>query len=307
MLNKVKIVELIILTTVFCLLYSILRKIFVKRTKANEQSFVFFIFTTSLITTLIFLLAGIGKPLSRFTFLTALLYGFITFIQHYFLARALTTGYYAVTMSVGSLSTVIPALSGYFWGERFSVWQILGVAFISLFFLLIFFSDKREKLNTKWVLSCVALFFATGGLGVMQKIHQQSAYANQRQTFLLVAFAVSTLLSLLLYIALLIKSKNNITLKKEKEPNKEEKVLIIKENFIFLILLLFSAIGIAGNNQINLYLSGKMLSATFFSFANGLPALLNIFAGTILFKEKLSVRLWIASAFAIIALICLCI
>jgi drug/metabolite transporter (DMT)-like permease len=153
----------------------------------------------------------------------------------------------------------------------------------------------------------VALFFATGGLGVMQKIHQQSAYANQRQTFLLVAFAVSTVLSLLLYIALLIKNKNNVTLQKEKEPNKEEKVLIIKENFIFLILLLFGAIGIAGNNQINLYLSGKMLSATFFSFANGLPALLNIFAGTILFKEKLSLRLWIASAFAVIALICLCI
>ena len=55
---------------------------------------------------------------SLFTLLTGILFGFITAVQFFFLLMSYESGPFSYTAVIVSLSTIIPALSGFLlWGE----------------------------------------------------------------------------------------------------------------------------------------------------------------------------------------------
>ena len=291
--------EMFFVTTIANLVFCMLRKIYLDTNNSSGKSFSFFTFVTSLICSFIFFFQAIGGSASQKTIIISVLYGLICALQYYFFAHALRTGYYSLTMAVLSLSTVIPAFSGLCWGEEISAWQIVGMALMSVFFILIITDVKKQKLQVKWILSCSLLFLLTGLIGVLQKWHQSSAVSAERGSFLFIAFSVTTVLSLLLYII-------EIKLFKKTNENSQEKITF-KRLIAPAVIIIISAIGLAVNNFVNLYLTGKMLSAVFFPIINGASVTVNILAGVILFKEKLTLKICIGIATAVVATICLCI
>ena len=64
-------------------------------------------------------------------------------------------------------------------------------------------------------------------------------------------------------------------------------------------------IGVAGNNALNLYLSGVTDTAIFFPIVNGVPLLCSLLVSFILFKEKLKKKQLWGLLVGIVAIVCL--
>ena len=82
-----------------------------------------------------------------------------------------------------------------------------------------------------------------------------------------------------------------------------------KKAAMWLLIVLFAAggVGVALNNQINLYLSGVIPSAVFFPIVNGGGLILITLASLVFFKERLTGRQWIGLGLGIAATLLLCI
>ncbi|MBE6697899.1 MAG: hypothetical protein E7581_05190, partial [Ruminococcaceae bacterium] len=142
-------------------------------------------------------------------------------------------------------------------------------------------------------------FAATGGIGVMQKVHQSSVYRNELNAFLIIAFVSSAVFCAI--FALLQKRREGLSTN-EKEKRNKSRMLI----WLLIGIMVTNGACVAVNNKFNLYLSGVMDSAIFFPIVNGGGLVLTTLAAVLLFKERLSVKQWIGVAFGIISVVFLC-
>ena len=71
-------------------------------------------------------------------------------------------------------------------------------------------------------------------------------------------------------------------------------------------LFIAAGVGVALNNQINLYLSGVVPSAVFFPIVNGGGLVLITASSVLFFREKLTARQWVGLALGIAATLLLC-
>jgi len=240
-----------------------------------------------------------GLPeISVFTFLTGILFGFITAVQFFFSLMAYESGPFSYTSVIVSLSTIIPVLSGsLIWGESIATVQIVGMALMLLCFVLsVDFSKSEKKTSPIWFLYVFITFAATGFIGVMQKWHQKSEYKAELDGFLIIAFMTAFVFSSIGTVVSLLKAKS------------KNECTNIKKDITLLATLLMVCCGIcaAANNKMNLFLSGVMDSATFFPVVNGGGMILSALASLIIFKEKLTTQKWIGIAIAVVAVILIC-
>lgn len=226
---------------------------------------------------------------SVYTVLLGVVFGGVITAFNLFNSLALKHGPLAYTTLIMAAAAIIPALSGAIaFGEVITWKQIAGTALMAIsVFLAVDRSGNARKASYRWLLFCLAAFLMNGSIGVLQKIHQSSDARGELDMFLIVAFAVSTVFSMLLTRA----------------PHAEK-----KETFGGKALLLAVAAGVfnAGNHVINLYLSGVMDSMIFFPMVNGVGLLLSILAAVIVFRERLKRLQWtgIAVGFAAVLLLC---
>lgn len=239
---------------------------------------------------------GFGTP-SVFTVVLGVIFGAVTTLQSITNFTALQIGPMSYTSVIVSFSTLISALSGVvFFGEQLGWTQIVGMAFMLTSFVLAAQSGEDEKqANLKWLLLCVVAFAATGGIGVMQKVHQSSRYRDELTAFLVIAFFASAAFCAV-FAALF----------KKRESQSDRGKATAGKGWLFLTVILASGASSAVNNKLNLYLSGVMDSAVFFPVVNGGGLVLNTLAAVLLFREKLSVKQWIGVVLGIIAVIFLC-
>ena len=193
-LYSLPVVALFVITMAANLISQITKNSFVKKYASAADKYLFIAFGGIVSVAVLFLFGGI-KTLSPFTLLTACGFGALTLIQSYFMLRAYDSGSFAYTSVIVSLSTIIPAFSGaIFWNETLYPAQIAGIVLLVLCFALCVGKDKEKKqMSVKW-LACVFLaFLSTGFIGVMQKVHQSSAYADELNGFLIISFLISVL------------------------------------------------------------------------------------------------------------------
>ena len=152
----------------------------------------------------------------------------------------------------------------------------------------------EKSMSLRWLLLALGAFFCTGGIGVMQKLHQSTVYKGELNEFLVIAFGVSAVLSGL-YLLLMPKSK--------KVSNS---AMTSKLRWFILAILVGSGVTTAFCNQWNLYLSGVMDSAVFFPLVNGGGLVLTTLAAVLVFKERLSKQQWIGIGVGIASVLCLC-
>lgn len=228
---------------------------------------------------------GFGEA-SLYTVLLGAAFGLIIVMQSVFFMGALRLGPMSYTNVIVSFSTLITALLGaLFWNERITLLQIIGIILMLLSFVFAVEKDKSAKgASIKWLLFCMLAFLLTSGIGLLQKIHQSSEHKSELNSFLIIAFVVSSLLSLSFVLFAWIRNKPRAHL-----PAKKQKGLLP----LLALLIAISGIMTAVNHKLNLYLSGMMDSAVFFPIVNGGSLILTTLAALIIFRERLSVRQWI--------------
>ena len=264
-----------------------------------EGSILFSMISCSTAAVVLLLWNGMGDC-SAYTLYLGIVFGLITSLASIAGVLALQYGPLSYTTLIISFSTVITALSGaLFFGESIGPSQAVGIFFMLLCFVFATEKapdDEKKQANAKCILLSFLACFACGGIGVMQKIHQNSTHKDESDAFLIVSFTVATAISLILLLCL--------QRKKEKADN-----IVFSSTWqrvITVFILLGGGIGTALNNKLNLLLSGMMDSAVFFPIVNGGPLLLTTLSSFLIFKEKPTLRKCVGILLGILSVLLLC-
>ncbi len=174
---------------------------------------------SSLGVVLIFVLADGFRGVSWFTFLLAILFAAISFLNTYSATRALVLGPLAYTCIIASASSIIPVLYGrFFLNEEITVFQIIGMLLIMLsVFLSVETEGEKKKASLRWLGYALLNFLMNGLIGVLQKIHRASPYANESNGFLLIMFFFAAIFTAG-YLGILRKEGNVRTVRPLKTP-----------------------------------------------------------------------------------------
>ena len=134
------------------------------------------------------------------TYLYAAIYGLLLILAQWFYTMALASGKTALCSTVYSMGFILPTISGaILWSESFSFLDGIGVACAVLAILISSPSKGQgDRRSSRFAfLPLIVAMLASGGLGIMQKVQQKSAYADQITVFLTLAFLLAAALSVL--------------------------------------------------------------------------------------------------------------
>ena len=205
--------------------------------------------------------------LSTLTILYGVIYGILLIASQWAFAFSLKLGSAAICSVIYSLGFILPTVSGtVFWGEDFTVLHLLGIlGAISVILLTAQKDGANHSSNKGFIPFIILAMLASGGLGIMQKVQQNSEVSNQKGGFLLIAFTLAFCCSLLPFV--LYCKKTAFKIKKSIYPA-------------------ITGLCFGGANLCNTILAGKMKSAVFFPIQNISTILLTTLLSALLFKEK---------------------
>lgn len=210
--------------------------------------------------------------ISPFTVWISLVYGVLLIGAMWFYNLSLTMGKTAVCATVYSFGFVLPTLSGWlFWGEDVSVFAAIGIVMVFPVLIISGTGSKKggaEAQGKKYIIYLIIAMLCSGALGIVQKIQQKSVYANQKNTFILLAFFVGLSVSLIFFFA-----------KKSSEKKIERKAVGI----CALVGTFYSVC-----NMINTHLAGTLDSAIFFPALNIGSIVISMLLGLAIYKERLT-------------------
>ena len=200
------------------------------------------------------------------------LYGILLLSAQYCYTSALKKGNIGICSTVYSLGFIFPTLSGnLFWNERLTGLNIIGILMVIPTIIISGMPSSKngqhKNINT-YIIPLMSAMLSSGGLGIMQKVQQNSHYPEQKNFFVISAFALAGIISFL------------ISLFAKREPQ-----IKIGRKLIF-----GSGIGVAFGlcNLLNTILAGQLDSAVFFPVLNIGTIFFSIVAGIIFYKEKIS-------------------
>jgi len=240
------------------------------------------------------LIMGANLVPSLYTVLMAILFGLVTAGATLFSMKALSTGPLSYTNVICCCSMIIPSLSGLvMFGEPVTAMQWVGCGLMLVSMICSVDSkNKGSGMSFKWLVFCLCSFCMSGSIGIMQKVHQNSVYKDEISSFLVIAFLVSSLFSLL------------VSLWYQKKKGMALHVLHNGRKFGFFGVV--SGLGIAACNQINMYLAGVMPAIIFYPIVNSGFMFLCCLAGFFIWKEKLSKKQWFGLVAGAVAIFLLC-
>ena len=292
---------LFVVTTVACLIAGVTKKEYSERYSNTQSGFFLFNAGYGAVCALaLFALSGFTLSASAFTIWAGAVFGVVTMTSTLCYLRALTLGPWGYTTVIYSLSTIIPAFSGaLFWNEKLSVLQWIGIVLMCVSIILsVERKNDGKKGGAKWLFFSLLSSVAMGLIGVLQKVHQSSAYKEELNAFLVIAFAALAVVAGVATLAVKSKRGQEIFSLAKQRTGWQWKTVV---------LLLFSGIGVALNNVINLYLSGVVDSAIFFPIVNGSELIFTTVLAFALYKERLTKTQVLGFSCGILAGILLCI
>ncbi len=208
---------------------------------------------------------------SPLTWLLALLYGVCLLSSQWCYTAALRGGNTSICATVYSFGFFLPALSGMlFFGEALTVCKILGLLLL-IPALLCSVRGEGGSGEGKYILPLLIAMLSSGGLGLLQKVQQHSPVAGEKNVFLLLAFSLAALVSLVAAFL----------------PRVKEKAPLSPRH-----MAAGAAIGLCfgAANLLNTTLAGRMDSAVFFPVQNVSVIVLCTLLGMLLYHERLRRR-----------------
>lgn len=210
-----------------------------------------------------------AESLSLQTFWYSVIYALLLICAQWGYTAALGKGNTSVCVTLYSLGFVFPTVSGaLFWNEKFSLENLFGLLAVILAVIISGKKEKSESENTnEYLIPLIAAMLSSGGLGIMQKIQQKSAYSEQREIFILSAFIIAGMISVI----------SSFICRKSKKTH--------ERNFTFSPFIAGLCFGCC--NLLNTFLAGKLDSAFFFPVQNISVIIMSVASGLIFFHEKL--------------------
>lgn len=206
---------------------------------------------------------------SYITVCYALIYAVLLLCAQWCYTAALKNGSTSICVTIYSLGFILPTLSGtIFWGEEFNLRSLLGTVLVVVTVIISGMNarTKAVKSHKKYFVPLIISMLSSGGLGIMQKVQQNSQFADQRTAFVLIAFAVATIFSAIFSTC----------------NNHSPKTASSKKYFC--------AAGAGATfgccNLANTYLAGKFKSSFFFPVQNISVIILSHLASMIIFRER---------------------
>ena len=244
-------------------------------------------FATALILALLFVRAI--PPIEVFLFASLTSVFTVAFQVCYTLA--FKSGPIAPTVIICNFNIVITLLVGLiFFGEKWSIFTFVGLAFMAVAFFLIPAKSGENKVNLKWVLFTCLAFLSTGLINVVSLLFARSEYRAWKSTYLSIAFLFACVLALLILL---------VNVKVKKQPLQMK----INLNLPLTALIIAGALGLF--NLFNIYALQYFESYIALPVISGLgivtATVLNFFVN----KEKISKRMMIGVLFAIISIVLL--
>ena len=241
---------------------------------------------------LIYLFSGTKFSFSVFSVLLGAALAVANILSLEGLLQAQACGSFAYTSVIVALSAIIPSMSGpVLFGEKVTVSQFAGIGLMIICIILSPGNDggERRAVNLKWLLFCTVAFVFSGAVGVVQKIHQNSAaHKAEMPALLLTCFFVSFALS-------------GIRLITERGRMKKSGESLNKLTLAVLLFPAVSGLCFAFPHTINLFLSGRLASVVFFPTINLCPMLLTMLYAVFGFKERLTAKQWAGIAVGILS------
>lgn len=228
------------------------------------------------------------RAVSSLTILYVLIYGILLITAQYCYTTALKKGNVGICSTIYSLGFIFPTLSGaVFWDETLTVFNIIGVLLVIPVIILTGLKpngDKHVDSKNGYIIPLTAAMLASGGLGIMQKVQQNSICAEQKDVFLTCAFMLAGIVSFIFYIFSMHANKSAIQRKK-----------IISAGGIGMAFAL--------SNLLNTILAGKLDSAVFFPVLNVGTIIFSLLLGMVLYKEKFTRKDTAALSLGIISIL----
>lgn len=251
---------------------------------------------SALVLAVIAFAAGQMNSLSSATVIYGILLGAIAAVCCFVDMAALAVGPLSYTGIFQSCSMVIPAFSGLlFFKESVSAFQYAGAVIMILSFVCaVDTKSDRNKASFKWVVYCLISFLFNGSIGVVQKFHQNTPGKEEIFPFLVITFAVSTLLTGILWLMYAPKTPPTIL-----SSRRSARKLVFYSASVGALIALC--------NYLNTHLSGAMPSIIVFPVINGGIMLLTSATGLFLFREKLTKKQLIGLIAGTAAILLLCI
>ena len=243
-------------------------------------------FLSGFLSLLIF--SDVSFLISKLTFFYALIYGALLLLAQWCYTASLKNGKTAVCSTIYSLGFIFPTLSGsIFWHEELSLINLMGILTVIPAVIISGLKTKsnNEKVKNNYILPLIIAMLSTGGLGIMQKIQQSSAYPEQKSAFVLIAFGFAAVVSGACAVF-----------------SKGEKSVLPTKKYVCA-----ASVGIcfACCNLLNTTLVGRLDSALFFPMNNISVILLSLLVGVLAFKEKIQKKELSILALGIISIILL--
>lgn len=282
---------LLLVTSVFC---STARAVFSKKLGVisdgkreffKTQAELFFIAAAVI---LILNVKGMCLPSAK-TVLFGVAYGIFTMLAQWLYTVALGKMPVSVCAMVYSFGFIIPTVFGTIaWNESIGAFKIISVLLCIVTIVLSSFKsggdDKKSEVGA--VLPLVISMIASGGLGVVQKFQQKSDYSSEIGAFLLIAFLLAGIVSII--FALFAKNETEAT------ENR-------KQGLYISVVIVGAAMAAA--NIANTLLAGRLPSVIAFPITNVGVTLASLFVSVIFLKEKISKRQIFAMVAGIAAVI----
>ena len=220
------------------------------------------------------------------TYFYGMLFGIVTIVAQWCYTVALGRGPTSICAMIYSFGFILPTISGpIFWNEPFGVTSFIGIAIAVLAIIASALTDKKDdKKGMGFILPNLIAMLASGGLGLLQKIHQKSADAYNLDGFLVSAFFVATLISL--FMALISKQEST-------------------EKISFKLSPVMAGLCFGFVSLVNTMLAGRMESTILFPTLNIGVMMACMVSGIFIFKEKPTKPQIMAFALGILSILAL--
>jgi drug/metabolite transporter (DMT)-like permease len=220
--------------------------------------------------------------------LYAVLYGLLLIASQWMYTFALRYGRASICSMIYSFGFIFPTMLGVFlWDETLTLYKSIGLVLV---FAVIILSakvkgDGEAKGGKFYIFALLAAMLASGGLGILQQLQQRSGFAEQKGSFLLVAFILASVVSLTTWAM---------------HTGKTEKRGLVCGAWSVGTGLCFG-----GANMLNTMLAGRMESTVFFPVTNIGCVLASTLCGILFFREKMTTRVVLLLVLGICAVVLL--
>ena len=216
---------------------------------------------------LLFFIFGKSHTCSLFTLVTAVGFASVNILAQLCYIKAISRGSMTCTTLISCCGFLISTVfSVVCYSENVRLIQIILLPLLILS-LALTMDLKRGNVDPEWILYAFGSMLFTGLIGVMQKIHQESAHGDEMSLFLLISFVIMAAIS-----GMLLTRAKRMT-RGSSDPA--------------MPLAIFSGAALGMIHSLNLYLSGVLPSIVFFPVVNSGLILMTVAVSVVVFHEKL--------------------